>query len=456
MRNRLFFMIFCLALTVSSCKLGKHYARPDLNLPDQLDTVMQSDSLTIADMRWWEIYTDTTLQKLIEKTLDNNKDIRIAVAKVKELAALKRIDVSNLFPQVNANVYGQKEVSNYGGNNYKNDPEIGAKLQISWELDLWGNLRWTKEESYSEFMSGVEAQRAVRMTIIAAVAKSYFELVALDNELFIVLQTLDARREGVRLAKLRFEGGLTSEAPYRQAEVEYARTSTLIPDLEREISAKENEIAFLAGEYPHRIERSILPKDVNLPETLPIGLPSTLLERRPDIRGAEQDLIAANASVGVAYTNMFPKIALTAQFGLENDELVNFLKSPVHYISASLLAPVFSLGKRRAMLKAEKASYEQQCYAYEKVVLNAFMEVRNAIVDLNKVKEAYDQYSKLEKSSKLTMEKAQLQYINGVIGYMDLLDAQRSYFDAQIGLSNAIKDKQVSLVTLYKALGGGW
>ena len=368
---------------------------------------------------------------------------------------MKRIDFANLFPQLNGSVYTQKEASNYGGDKYSNDPETGAKATVSWEVDLWGNLRWAKDKSMADFLGSIEAQRALKMSLIAEVAQAYFELVALDNELAIVKQTLNAREEGVRLAKIRFEGGLTSETSYQQAQVEYARTATLVPDLERKISIKENDIAFLAGEYPKQIERSIMPDEVKLPESLPIGLPSTLLERRPDVRQAEQRLIAANAAVGIAYTNMFPKLSLTAQYGLESGEMSDLLKSPIHYLSANLLGPIFAMGKNRAIVKAKKAAYEQECYNYEKSVLTAFKDARNAIVDFNKIKEIYESRLQLELSSKTNMELAQLQYINGVIGYLDVLDAQRSYFDAQIGLSNAVRDKQITMVRLYKALGGG-
>lgn len=456
MKHTLLYIAVSGMTLLTSCQLGKHYTRPDLHLPQQLDTLRQQDTLSIADMQWWEIYTDTTLQSLIEKTLDNNKDMKIAAARVKELAAMKRIDFANLFPQLNGSAYAQKEGSNYGGDNYKNDPEQGGKLTVTWELDLWGNLRWAKDKSIAQFLGSIEAQRALKMSIVSEVAQAYFELVALDNELNIVRQTLYARKEGVRLAKLRFEGGLTSETSYQQAQVEYARTATLVPELERKISLKENDIAFLAGEYPHRIQRPILPEEVKLPETLPVGLPSTLLERRPDVREAEQKLIAANASVGIAYTNMFPRLSLTAQYGVESEEFSDFFKSPIHYISGNLLTPLFAMGKYRATLKAKKAAYEQECYSYEKSVLTAFKEARNAIVDFNKIKDIYESRLQLERSSKATMELAQLQYINGVIGYLDVLDAQRSYFDAQIGLSNAIRDKQITLVKLYKALGGGW
>lgn len=442
---------------LTSCKLGHQFSRPELDMPGQFDSDMNmTDTFSIADVDWRTIYTDPELQSLIELTLANNKDLRIADARIREMAAGKRIDVAGLFPQINGNAYVQKEGLNYGGDRYRNDPENGIKLAMSWEIDLWGNLRWAKDRGTAAFMESVEGRRALQVTLIAQVAQSYFELTALDHELMIVRQTLKARQEGERLAKLRFEGGLTSETSYQQAKVELERTATHIPILERNIAVKENEIAFLAGEYFHTIKRRQDPRNVKLPDTLPVGMPSTLLERRPDIRAAEQSLIAANAEMGMAYTNRFPRLTLTGQFGVESDEFVNLLKSPMHFISAGLLGPVFDMGRRQASYRAKQAAYEQEVYSYEKTVLNAFKEVRNAIIDFNKVKEMYSSALQLERSAKTTMELAQLQYINGVIGYLDVLDAQRSYFDAQVGLSNAVRNKQLCLVQLYRALGGGW
>lgn len=456
-RHFIYTSICLLAVTVllGSCQLGKHYTRPELSLPGRLDS-MSTDSTSIADYAWEELYTDTTLQSLIRKTLSYNKDMLIAAARVKELAAMKRIDYANMFPALGLKVYGEKEGIDENGNHYKPSDDFYVKLGVTWELDLWGNLRWARDKSLAEFMGSIENQRAVKMSMIAQVAQSYFELVALDNELAIVRQTVNARRESLHLARVRFEGGLTNETAFRQAQVELARTSTLVPDLEKKIAVKENEIAFLTGEYPTRINRSKLPDDVNLPESLPVGLPSTLLERRPDVRQAEQSLISANAAVGMAYTNLFPRLTLTATYGRESAELSEMLKSPYHLLSGTLLTPIFAMGKNRAMLKAKKAAYEQAVYAYEKSVLNAFKEARNAIVEFNKTKDIYNTRKRLEQASKSALDLAQLQYINGVIGYMDLLDAQRGYLDAQIGLSNAVRDKQITMVNLYKALGGGW
>lgn len=455
--NLLKYSIFSIlaAAALSGCQLGKHYTRPKLELPETLDS-LSVDSSSIGDYPWEQLYTDTTLQGLIRKTLTYNKDMLIAAARIKELAAMKRIDFANLFPQVGAKVYAEKEGENYGGDNYKQSNEFDLKGIATWELDLWGKLRWAKDKSIADFVGSIENQSALKMSLIAQVAQSYFELVALDNELAIVKKTVNARQESLHLVRLRYEGGLIPEIPFRQAQVELARTATLVPDLERKITLKENEISFLTGEYPHRIKRSVLPEEVMLPGSLPVGLPSSLLERRPDVRKAEQDLIAANAAVGIAFTSLFPSISLTASFGGESAELRDLLKSPHHLLSANLLQPIFAMGKNRAMLKAKKAAYEQATYAYEKTVLNAFKDAYNAISEFSKTKEIYETRLRLEQSSKIALDLAQLQYLNGYIGYIDLLDAQRGYLDAQIALNNAIRDKQLTVVNLYKALGGGW
>ena len=442
-------------LLLNSCKVGKHYTRPNLNLPEPADS-WGTDSTTLANYEWKELYQDTTLRKLIEQALSYNKDMLMAAAHVKEMAAMKRISYSGLFPSVNVNVYGKQEGENHTGHSFHHKDEYGIKTSASWEIDLWGNLRWAKDKAVAEFMQSIENQRAVRMSLIAQVAQNYFELVALDHELSIVKQTVEARRESLHLARIRYEGGLTAETAFRQAQVELARTATLLPDLERKITIKENEIAFLTGEYPHHIERMPIVGSGIFSDTLPVGLPSTLLERRPDVRSAEQALIAANAQVGMAFTNLFPKISLTASYGTESEDLSDILSAPNHFLSVNLLQPIFAAGKNRALLKGKKAAMEKATYAYEKAVLQAFKDAHNAIAEFNKMKEIYDRRQRLEQASKSTLELAKLQYINGVIGYMDLLDAQRGYLDAQIGLSKAVRDQQITTVNLYKALGGGW
>lgn len=457
-RNRYIigWMIMLMCVAFSSCKLGEKYARPELNLPDQIEQETVADTASVADIPWQELYRDTVLQRLITQALNNNKDMLVAAAKVKEMMAAKRISFGRMFPSVSASLYGQKEELNYGGDKPSPDPEFGAKLTFSWELDFWGNLRWANEADLAAYMQSVEARRALQLTIVAEVAANYYELCALDRELTIVQQTLAARREGVRLAKLRYEGGLTSETSYSQAQVELARTETLLPGLEKNIKIKENDLALLLGEYPSDVPRGLLLSDQLLPDTLPAGLPSALLERRPDMRKAELKLREANARVGVAYTDLFPKIRLTGYWGAESDELSTLLKSPAWFVLGDLLQPLFAMGRNKAKVKVAKARYEQELYTYQKSVLTAFKEVNDAIVTFRKVKEVRASRARLEASARKYLELAQLQYINGVTSYMDVLDAQRGLLDAQIGLNDAVLDELLSTVYLYKALGGGY
>ena len=386
-RKNIYIILLLSMFALTSCKVGKSYVRPEMALPDSL--AQQQDSMSIADEQWQAVYTDSTLRALIDRALEYNKDMLIAASRVKEMAAQKRISVANLLPQLTGKVEAEREVENYGGHSRDVGNTYEAKALLSWELDLWGNLRWKKVAAVAEYLQSVEAQRALRMTIVAEVAQAYYELVALDTELEIVRQTQKAREEGVRLARIRFEGGLTSETSYQQAQVELARTATLVPDLERRISLKENDISFLVGEFPTRIKRVNFLQELDVPESLPVGLPSDLLERRPDVRVAEQQLRAEHARVKVAYTNMFPRLALTGQFGLESDVLSNFLESPYSLLNGVVLAPLFGWGKNRAALNAQKASFEAEVHSYEKTVLNAFKEAQNAIVDFNKIRDMW-------------------------------------------------------------------
>ena len=269
-------------------------------------------------------------------------------------------------------------------------------------------------------------------------------------------QTLEARKEGARLAKLRYEGGLTSETSYNQALVELARTETLIPDLEYKIQVKESDLSLLLGDYTHGIERRKAGNEFYLPDALPVGLPSSLMERRPDIRQSEMALKEANAKVGIAYTNMFPRIALTGNLGFESDELGNLLKSPAWQLAGNLLQPLFAMGQNRAKWNVAKAQYEQCAYKYEKDVISAFKEVNDGLISVRKAKEVRLSQEKLELAARKYLDLAKLQYMNGVISYMNVLDAQRELLNAQIGLNKAQCNERLSIIYLYKALGGGW
>lgn len=254
------------ALLSASCSAVRECKAPELNLPEQLVAGV-TDSTTIADIGWWKFYGDAALCELIQRTLDNNKDMLAAAARVEQMRQLYRIDKASRLPDFSARVYGDRETNDYYQKSFSNDPELGAKVGVSWELDLWGNLRWAKRKGGAEYLASVEEWRAMRMTLVAEVATAYFQLMALDNELSIVKQTLETRRQDVRLAKLRFEGGLTAETVYQQAKVEYASTAALIPELERKIKVMENSISLLVSGYPgEKIRRSGLSLNITMPE----------------------------------------------------------------------------------------------------------------------------------------------------------------------------------------------
>lgn len=442
--------VLAVATGLTSCKVGKKYVRPELELPAAIGPVTPSDSLPVTELTWEELYKDTVLQELIRRALVYNKDMQMAMSRIKETAASKRIAQADLFPRLEARAGGQRDYDYTPENNFE------VKGLLSWEADLWGRLRWGNRAAIAEYLQTVEGRRALQITVIAQVAQAYFELSALDEELKIVRRTLAAREEGVHLAQLRYEGGLTSEIPLRQAQVELAKAATFVPDLERKIKLQENDIRLLTGRYPGTVERGTNIRRQELKRSFPTGIPSELLERRPDIRQAEYRLKAAVAQRGMAYANMFPRLTLSAQYGRENNAWKDLFTTPFFFLGGQLAGPVFNMGKNRAQYKAAQAIAEQEGYAYQKTVLTAFKEVNDALVSCRKIEEIRQSRANLEEAARSYLELARLQYINGVIGYIDVLDAQRGYFDAQIGLNNAVRDELIAAVNLYKVLGGDW
>ena len=453
--TKIVLFILLAALLLNGCSIQKRCQAPELNLPNEI-IAGENDTLTLADMAWWELYSDSTLSKLIDKTLNNNRNMRAAEAHIRQMEELYRVSEASLWPSIGGQVFADRETNAYYGEKTSIEPELSLKASLSWEVDLWGSLRWSKKKGAAEYLNSVEAARAMQMTLIAETATAYFELVALDQELEIVLQTVETREESVNQARLRFEGGLTSETAYQQAQVELANASALIPNLEQKIALKENQIAVLSGEYPSKIERKKFDLNASLPEEIPIGLPSTLLQRRPDVRQAEQQLKSAMASVGIAYADRFPRLTINLVGGFENDELRGYFQSPFSYVAGNLVAPLFTFGKKKAQYKAALAAYDEKRYAYEQKVLEVFREVNDAVITYQKKRRTSELQLNLYEAAQKYVDLAQLQYLNGVIRYIDVLDAHRNFFDAQIGLSNAIRDEYLAMVNLYKVLGGGW
>ena len=457
MKRTTLYILLCgwLLTTAAGCSVQKKCKSPDLEVPEEI-VAGERDSLSISDRNWWEIYSDPTLCRLIERTLEHNRSLQSADARVRQLEELYRVSKAARLPSVDGTAYANRETNDYADTKFSNDPEIGIKARLSWEADLWGSLRWAKRKGGAEYLASVEGARALQMALVAEVATAYFELVALDHELAIVRRTVETREESVQQAKLRFEGGLTSETNYQQAKVELASAAALIPNLEMQIAQKENQISVLAGGYPDRVERAEMNLNVVMPEALPIGLPSTLLQRRPDVRQAEQQLRAAMAAVGIAYADRFPRLTFTLTGGVENGHFKGLLESPFTYMAGNLASPLFAFGSKRAKYRAALAAYDQARLEYEQKVLEVFQEVNDAVEAYRNMRRTAELKYNLREAARQYVVLAKLQYINGVIRYIDVLDAQRKFFDAQIEESTAVRNEHLALVRLYKALGGGW
>ena len=449
-------LVVASALTLNSCSTSRYCQKPDLGAVPQSFSVESGDS-SIADLGWKDVFKEPELQELIETALTYNKDVLIAAERLNELRYKYRMQKASQLPAVSAKGYAQDDHSNYGGTSKSPDKiEFGVKASLSWEVDFWGRLKWASREKLADYLAAEDAQKAVRMSIVASVASAYYELVGLDRKMAIVTNTMETRRESVKQAKLRAEGGLTSEIPYQQALVEFASSKAMIPDLEKQIALKESELCFITGSYPGEIVRSVSASDIYSDSDVPTGVLSDILKRRPDLMASRHSLKAAEARVGVSIAERFPTFVINLGAGLENDELKNFLKSPFWFTGATLASPIFEFGKRKAAMKAAISSYEQSRLKYEKDVLQAFREVYDATVNFQSARSNSYAKSVMEEAAGKYITLANSQYINGVINYIDVLDAQRKYLSSQIEFNEAKTRENLALVGLYKALGGGW
>lgn len=439
---------------LSSCAVTK-CIEPEVTQPQFLMNP-DEDSLCIADLSWMEIIGDTVLVDLIEKALNHNKNLLVASARIKEYERLHKVQRRGMLPTIGMESYIDRETNRKSGSGFSEDLEVTAKLTLSWEADLFGRLRWADKRALSQYMETIEAKRAIQMTLIADVATAYFELLALDKEMQIVQGTIAIRQENVNQAKLRFEGGLISEIPYQQSQVELAKTASMLPDIRLKIKMKENEIAFLTGDIPNVINRTSIDSEIMSIDTLMAGIPSDILKRRPDIKEAEHALSSAMANVGYNWADRFPRFVIGLEGGLENNGFKGFLTAPLTYMIGELTSPIFSFGQKKAKYEAALEAYNAERYRYEEKVIQAFREADDAIAGYKAAIENTTLMNALKESSRKYVELARFQYINGQTNYLDVLDAQRSYFNAEIDYSNAIRDQYLSLIILYKTLGGGW
>lgn len=456
MKNPIIYLFLLCIGPLCGCNATKECLAPDLQLPAQIDT--EIDSLQLMDEHWWKFYADETLTRFISITLERNKDLLASEARVRELQYYYRVKRAEMLPQLGGRFYANQETNDYYGEKYVRDPEIGLKADIRWVADLWGNLSWAKKGALATYRQAIEQKRALRMSLVAEVATAYYNLLSLHSELELVRSTLLTRAENVRMAKLRYEGGLTSETVYQQAQVEYASTAAMIPQIETRISSVTNSLSLLMGEYP-TTDIGLSPQTNiydNLADTMPNQVSTTLLLRRPDVRAGEYKLRKAMADVGVAYTDRFPKLSISLIGGVENNAFADLLKSPFSLLSADLLGPIFDFKGKQSKYHASVQAYEQARLGYEQLVLEVFKEANDAAVAYRNARVGVDLQKELCEAARKYLELAQIQYISGSIIYITVLDAQRHFLESQTSLIHAVRDEHLAAVQLYKALGGGW
>lgn len=448
-------LVIALAALLTACSGTRNLTKAEIRMPERLGYDSDTTS-NIADLSWRIFYTDTLLQKCIERTLENNYDLLSAAARVEELAQLYGVQKMNYAPSIRGIVGETRETNDYYDEKTTIDPEISLKFTLNWEADLWGGLSYARMQAGAKYQGSVEDRRAMRITLIAEVARAYYNLVALKNELNIVRQTLLTREQALDKVKLRYEGGVTSELVYQQARVEYATTASLVPQLQNRITLSENALNLLMGSLPGtpvKVDARALDSDpANI---LPVGVPSEVLENRPDVRSAELALKAALANCGVAYSNQFPKLTIGITGGWENDEVKNLLRSPFSYILGNIAGTIFDFGRNRRKYKSSVAAYEQARYKYEKSVVAAFSEVDGAISTFTEICKTARLRRELRDAAAKYVNLANIQYNGGSINYIDVLDAHRRYFEARTNYSNAVRDEYLAMIALYKALGGG-
>jgi multidrug efflux system outer membrane protein len=457
--------ITLLALGFTGCTVGPRYKRPPVDVPTahrgiEQENAGKTEAASIADQKWWELFQDQQLQQLIHTALEQNYDVRIAAARILEAQAQLGITRANQFPQANAGA--ASNVVRVPAQPALPVATNGSATQLSvsaaWELDFWGKFRRATEAARANLLASEWAKQQVISTLVSNVATAYFQLRELDLELAISQETLASRRDSLKLTQLLADHGSTSLLDVRQAEQLVYTAGEQIPDLERRIQQQENLISTLIGKNPGEVARGLkLTEQPHLPQ-VPAGLPSALLERRPDIRQAEEQLVAFNAQIGVAKAAYFPQITLTGDAGYQSPALSNLFTSPAGFFSfgGSLVQPLFAGGRIRSGVKLAEAQRDEAVLTYKKTIQLAFQDVADSLIAYEKDQEFRQQQQLLTNAAEDAAHLSDVRYKGGATSYLEVLTNQTNYFSAQLNLAQSQLNELNALVQLYRSLGGGW
>jgi outer membrane protein, multidrug efflux system len=453
-----------LAAVSSSCMVGPNYKRPAAAEPTMFrgassDQAVKPEVTSFGDQKWWDVFQDDALQALIQSALQQNYDVRIAAARILQARALLGIARADQLPEVNASAsaFNDRQPAAAGRPAVETSP-VQLGMTASWELDFWGRFRRATESARASLLSEEWAQRQVISSLVSDIASAYFQLREQDLELEISRQTLASRRDSLRLTQVLADGGATSLLDVRQAEQLVFGASATIPDLESRIEQQENFISILVGKNPEGVVRGRPLIDQQQPPEVPAGLPSSLLERRPDILQAEQQLVASNAQIGVAKADFFPRISLTAIGGYQSSALARLFTGPAGLwtFGANALQPVFEGGRIRNNVAFAEARAEEATLVYQRAVQQAFRDVSDALVSYRKSREVRVEQQQLTTAAEDATRLSNMRYRGGAASYLEVLDSETRFFDAQLALAQAQLRELRSLVQIYRSLGGGW
>jgi multidrug efflux system outer membrane protein len=467
MKNLAALLLFISAISalvvMTGCMAGPNYHRPAVATPgvyrDLGDNPQaQAQAASLADLPWWQVFQDPQLQELIRTALKENYDLQLATERISAARAQVAITRSNLFPQVqgNANFSGGKDQNTQSKANI-----LALTADAAFQLDLFGRLRRATEASRAQLLATEDARQTVTLTLVSDVASDYFTLLQLDLELQITRDTVKTQQDSVKLTRLRLDHGVATKLDVLQSQQVLDTANAAIPDLERQIAQEEDAISILLGHYPESVPRGRPLAEQPLPPEVPPGMPSTLLERRPDIRQVEQDLITANAEIGVARAAFFPQISLTGSGGgaFGRSSLFTGMMSSqtgIWSYGAQVSQPIFTGGALRGNLRLAESQQREELIAYKQAIQLAFRDVSDALIGYQKLHQVRVAQEITVKDLQDTVSTSLVRYRGGITTYLEVLDGQRSLFNAELALAQARGSEYQSLVQLYKALGGGW
>ncbi len=450
-------------LLSSGCVVGPNYERPKVNAPPEYrETPAAAQQASFADLPWWEVFQDETLQGLVRTALANNYDLRIAVTRIEQARQLSAQARAQYYPTIDYSAAGgggrNEFIGNPSFNNDRTKWSWQAVASAAWEIDVWGRIRRLNEASQAGYFATEEARRGVLLSLVSDVGQAYFELLGLQLQLDIARRTTQSFDDTLKLFTQRLEGGVASKLDTSRAAAARANAAASIPELERQIALKENQLSVLLGQNPGPIQTSSRLLDQVVAPEIPAGLPSDLLERRPDVRVAEERVRYANAQVGLAQAAFFPRIGLTALFG-QQSKPVDLLSSgsiTAWSLAGNAAGPIYRGGELKAQKRQAIAAWEEAKLQYEQTALNAFRDVANALVSRQKYEAVRVEQAKAVDAYSEAVQVALKRYIAGFASYYEVLEAQQQLFPAENALAQTELNRRVVIIQLYKALGGGW